>query len=233
MFRVLTLLNVEEFMKKIIAILGDYYHDEGLLKQSLNTAFNSSATREECISLEYIKVEQLAEKLQEQPDAVILSKANKLNPTEPSVEYWMDKNLEKQICQYVDQGGGWLVWHSGLSSYELLEDYYSMVRGKFDFHPPEHLDVTYQFNESSEMIPKHNTSYQVSDEHYFVTCEESQTNVFLHAISPKGKTIAGWKHPYGKGRVICLTPSHTKEGLLHPEFIQLLSLSVKWCCRMA
>lgn len=220
-------------MKRIIAILGDHYHDEGILKQSLNKAFNSLKTESEHIKLEYIKVGQLTEKLQERPDAVILSKTNKLNPTKLSVEYWLDPKLEKQICQYVDQGGGWFVWHSGLSSYEYLEGYYSMVRGKFDYHPPEHLIVNYQYNESSEMIRKDNQSFQVKDEHYFVTCEESQTNVFLHAISQKGKTIAGWKHVYGKGRVICLTPSHTTEGLLNPEFSQLLLMSVKWCCQMA
>lgn len=219
-------------MKKIIGILGDHYHDEGLLKQSLNIAFDRLVTSSENIKLEYITVEQLAEKLLERPDAVILSKANKLNPTERIVDYWMDTKLENQICQYVDQGGGWLVWHSGLSSYEYLENYYSMVKGKFDFHPPEHLIVNYQYNETSEMTWKDLRPFQVNDEHYFVTCEESETNVFLHANSSKGKTIAGWKHEYGKGRVICLTPSHTTEGLLNPEFSKLISMSVNWCCRM-
>ncbi|MFP3126569.1 ThuA domain-containing protein [Ectobacillus funiculus] len=220
-------------MKKIIAILGDHFHDESTLKQSLNKAVHRLKAEEEHIRVEYIKIEQLVAKLQERPDAVILSKANKLNPTERNVEYWMDENLAIQICQYVHQGGGWLVWHSGLSSYERLECYNSMVKGKFDFHPREHLIVTYQYNESSDMLWKETDSFQVTDEHYFVTCEEGETNVFLHATSPKGKTVAGWKHEYGKGRVICLTPSHTKEGLLNLEFSKLLFMSLKWCCGMA
>jgi type 1 glutamine amidotransferase len=177
-------------------------------------------------------VEQLPEKLQERPDSVILSKANKLNPTERNLEYWMDQKLEKQICQYVYQGGGWFVWHSGLSSYEFLEGYYSMVRGKFDVHPDEHLIVHYQQIESSNITGKDTHSFQAADEHYFVTCEERETNVFLYALSTKGKTAAGWKHGYGKGRVMCLTPAHTKEGLLNLEFSKLLLMSLKWCCRV-
>jgi type 1 glutamine amidotransferase len=220
-------------MKKIIAILGDYYHDDGILKQSIENALQRSKTETENIKIEYVKVEQLAEKLQERPDAVILSKTNKLNPTERNIECWMDKNLETQICQYVHQGGGWFVWHSGLSSFECLEGYYSMVRGKFDFHPPEHLDVTYQYNERPEMIWKEINTFQVTDEHYFVTREERETNVFLYANSSKGKSAAGWKHEYGKGRVICLTPSHTIEGLLNIEFSKLLLMSLKWCCGMS
>jgi type 1 glutamine amidotransferase len=215
-------------MKKIIAILGDYYHEEVLLQQSLYKAVETLTTDTEQIKVEYIKVEQLAEKLQERPNAVILSKGNKINPTEKNAEYWMNEILEKQICQYVHQGGGWFLWHSGLSSYECFKDYYSMVRGKFDFHPSKHQVVTYQ-NNNTDIMWKENISFQVTDEHYFVTCEERKTNVFLYAKSIKGKTVAGWRHEYGKGRVICLTPAHTKEGLLNLEFGKLLSLSLKWC----
>lgn len=209
-------------MKKILAILGDYYHEEWLLQQSLDKAIETYTTELEQIEIEYIKVEQLAEKLQEQPDVVILSKGNKLNPKEKYPSIWLDEILENQICQYVYQGGGWFSWHSGLSSYESFKDYYSMIRGKFDFHPNKHQLVTYQNN-------KENVLFQVLDEHYFVTCEERKTDCFLYAISGEGKTVAGWRHEYGKGRVICLTPSHTREGLLNLEFCKLLSFSLKWC----
>ncbi|MCC3359138.1 ThuA domain-containing protein [Bacillus sp. REN16] len=217
-------------MKKIIALLGDHYHDKRLLQKSLMKAMEKLKLESGVLRIEYIEVEQLAEKLQEKPDAVILSKQNKRNPTAENVEYWMDEKLEKQICEYVHSGGGWLVWHSGLSSYEVREDYYSMVKGKFDFHPSELLDVAYQWNNTDDNLRILDAAYNVRDEHYFVTCEERKTNVFLHAISEKGKTVAGWKHEYGKGRVICLTPSHTEEGLLHDEFTNLLFSSLTWCC---
>ncbi|MDP4106090.1 MAG: hypothetical protein Q8935_14225 [Bacillota bacterium] len=96
-------------MKKIIAILGDYYHEEGVIQRSLNKALETLTTHVDQIKVEYINVEQLAEKLQERPEAVILSKGNKLNPKEINAEYWMNEILEKQICQYVHQGGGWFL----------------------------------------------------------------------------------------------------------------------------
>ncbi|MBD1382282.1 ThuA domain-containing protein [Metabacillus arenae] len=217
--------------KQILAILGDYYHEEGIIAQALHHAVQELKAEGIHIDVEYILADQLVERLQDRPDAVILSKANKLNPTENHIINWMDEHVEREICQYVKGGGGWFGWHSGLSSYEFLDDYYSMVRGKFDFHPPEQRIVSYIPTDHTKVISTIDR-FEIVDEHYFVTCDEQNTNVFLQAISNAGSSIAGWNHEYGKGRVICLTPSHTKEGLLHRGMIDLFSQSLKWCLRI-
>ncbi|MGM0876536.1 MAG: ThuA domain-containing protein [Bacillota bacterium] len=218
--------------KRILAILGDYYHKEELLSQSLDNAVQKVRDKGEQIEVEYITENQLVEKLQLQPAAVVLSKANKLNPTDRQVKNWMDKNCANAICQYVKNGGGWFAWHSGLSSYENLNDYYSMVRGKFDYHPTEHRVVTYSPKSNPSFLPI-KVHFEMVDEHYFVTCDEVNTNVFLRADSTDGSSISGWSHEYGNGRVIALTPAHNKEGLLHYNMIELLSQTLKWSCGIA
>ncbi|PMC38044.1 trehalose utilization [Bacillus sp. UMB0899] len=207
-------------MKKVFALIGDYYHQ----KENISLSLNKTIKMFQEVEVEYIKAEQLEVKLLEQPDVVVLYKANKLNPIDENVEFWMDDKLEEKVCQYVQQGGGWFVWHSGLSSYESLGKYYEMVRGKFDFHPSEHELVSYQPTGEPAIVKDH---FVLLDEHYFVTCDEANTNVFLRAVSPKGNTIAGWTHAYGGGRVVCLTPAHTKEGLINIEMMNILANSLK------
>ncbi|WP_158638602.1 ThuA domain-containing protein [Metabacillus litoralis] len=211
-------------MKKVIALLGDYYHQEANISPALNHALLKLKNEGEQMEVEYIKAEQLTEKLQEHPDIVVLYKANRLNPTEEKPRYWMCEKLEEKICQYVKQGGSWFVWHSGLSSYENFKKYYEMVQGKFDFHPSEHQHVSYQ--PTGEVTTIRN-QFSMVDEHYFVTCDESNTDVFLRAVSAKGNTVAGWTHAYGMGRVVCLTPAHNKEELVSNEMVDLLAKSLK------
>lgn len=211
-------------MKKIIALVGDYYHHEDNISGSLNSALLKLTEEGDQIEIEYIKTDQLSGKLQEQPNVVVLSKTNRLNPTEEKHEFWMCEELEDEICHYVHGGGSWLAWHSGLSSYENCEKYYEMVRGKFDFHPSEHQLVSYQPTGRVTTIRK---QFRIVDEHYFVTCDESNTDVFLRAVSDKGNTVAGWTHAYGLGRVVCLTPTHNKEGLISNEMVDLMVKSLK------
>ncbi|GEK90370.1 hypothetical protein SAMN04488100_1678 [Alkalibacterium putridalgicola] len=61
---------------KIVAVLGDFYHKESLLKNAL-----SDAVREiEGIELVYASRLELVDKLREKPDLVIVASENRLDP---------------------------------------------------------------------------------------------------------------------------------------------------------
>ena len=87
------------------------------------------------------------------------------------------------------------------------------------YHPPGLQDVTY--------IQKEKT-FILADEHYFVTCDEANTEVYLRSTGVNGDSIAGWKHRYGKGKVCCLTPAHTKEGMVNENVSSLLASKIDW-----
>lgn len=212
--------------KKVLAILGDFYHDEALAKQSFELAIQEI----DRVDLKYTTVGHLVESLKSKPDLVVLFAENRLNPEDAKVNTWMDGHAVKAIRDYVNDGGGWLAWHSGLASYEKFTDYTAMLHGYFEHHPVEHRVVTYSASGSS--IIHSNEKFEFLDEHYFVTCDEENTNVFLRSESVDGSSTAGWEHPFGKGRVICLTPAHLKEGLLHPSLIKLLVTSIKLGCNL-
>jgi type 1 glutamine amidotransferase len=206
-------------MKQIVAVVGDYYHraedSQAALSESLKSLIDSGE-----ISLRYIRIEQMESALAEQPDAVILFAENRITPQEDEKARWMTTEISTSIAQYVEAGGGWLAWHSGLASYEEEGSYISMLKGRFLHHPALHQPVTY--------IAEDQFAFEIIDEHYFVACNEEQTEVFLRSESVDGSSIAGWRHPFGEGRVCCLTPAHRQEGLLHPEVLKLLEQSVVW-----
>lgn len=210
-------------VKKIFAVLGDYYHEQDLATKSLEKAIGKLK-----VQVIYLSVDELVVRLDEQPDLVILFAENRLNPEDENVETWMTVKESTEIEKYVINGGSWLAWHSGLASYENIEQYIKVLRGYFLSHPDEHQMVKYRIDPNTTIVEKQ-PEFEYLDEHYFVQIEEEQTNIFLRSDSVDGSSIAGWHHEYGAGKVLCLTPAHLEEGLMHDQFLQILRQSVKWC----
>ncbi|WP_040951652.1 ThuA domain-containing protein [Gorillibacterium massiliense] len=216
-------------MKQVLAVVGDYYHNGELAKDALNWALEPLIEEGEA-SVAYIGYEELPARLLERPDAVVMFKENRLNPQESEPLYWMTEETAASIASYVEKGGGWLVWHSGLASYHFGEDqtYVNMLRGHFISHPELNQSVRYIGNTPDTDGSSEPIDFSIQDEHYFVECDTENTDVFLRSESVDGESVAGWRHEFGAGRVICLTPAHKREGLLHPDVIGLLRSSVVW-----
>ncbi|WP_134703062.1 ThuA domain-containing protein [Ammoniphilus sp. YIM 78166] len=208
----------------IVAVLGDYYHSREALQSTLEQSIQGLEGEYE---ISYLTVQELAGALADRPAAVIFSAENRVNPQDKEVRRWMDDGAATAIRNYVEDGGSWLGWHSGLASYDEVRDYVSLLRGQFKYHPKEHQTVTYTLNHNDLGIEDHH-SFSVKDEHYFVECDESNTQVFLHSSSVDGDSIAGWYHSVGQGRVCCFTPAHTTEALQHPSMIAMLSQILKY-----
>ena len=212
-------------MKRILTILGDYYHPEKYSKAALEQALVLLNEKEEIECID-IQVSQLKEELEKQPDAVILFKEDRINPNDENVDTWMTKEIGEAITQYVKNGGGWLAWHSGLASYSIEGAYVKMLKGHFEYHPVNHPQVKYTHVQGDH--PFGSISFEIKDEHYFVKVNEAETNVFLESDSEEGHSIAGWYHDYGKGRVCVLAPAHNEAGLLNADFTQLLAKTIEW-----
>ena len=207
-------------MKKVLAILGDFYHPYEWVKASLTKAVS---LMDEEVDLIEVKVDELMDQLATQPDAVILFKEDRVNPQDEQIYTWMTEEVEAAIAQYVADGGGWLAWHSGLASYSTEGKYTQMLKGSFEYHPVLHQLVQYKSTKGAFV---EDVNFEIRDEHYFVRCNTEETSVFLTSESVDGKSIAGWSHRFGEGCVCCLTPAHNQEELLHPEFLRVLEKSI-------
>jgi type 1 glutamine amidotransferase len=208
-------------MKRVVAIIGDYYHRPEHIAEALNQALRSRIDSGE-LDLKYIAIEQLQDALTEQPNVIIMFAEDRVTPEINNEAKWMSAEMATLIVRYVEEGGSWLAWHSGLASYDPDGAYVTMLRGHFLYHPDEHQLVRYSLEGKTD-------SFEILDEHYFVACHTEQTEVFLRSESIDGSSVAGWRHTFGEGRVCCLTPAHRLEGLLHQEALKLLNETVSWC----
>jgi type 1 glutamine amidotransferase len=222
----ITILEGITSMKKVVAIVGDFYHDVDLAKESLLTAL-SSFIEEKRIELKFALVTQISEELMSRPDLVILFAEDRIDPQVNPDLKWMTKDVSDQIVSYVEQGGAWFGWHSGLASYDEESSYVGMLRGYFLSHPKDNQPVTYT-SDKETVFGETVQPFGFLDEHYMVFCDEPNTNVFLRSASVDGESIAGWHHTFGKGLVCCLTPAHRREGLMDPTFIRILRNSISW-----
>lgn len=219
-------------LKKILSILGDYYHDHDMALEALKKAvdmLNKSGL--DTFELVDSDVDGLENALSQKVDLVILGKEDRINPTDEVVHTWMKPGIEKKILDYVNNGGAWLAWHTGLACYDEAGAYTDMLGGYFLNHPSENKNVRY--------IPRKNVSgislaesFEVIDEHYFVKCNTDSSLVFLDAESVDGKSEAGWAREFGMGRVCCLTPTHREEGLSNRVMLKTLGDCIKWCCKL-
>ena len=205
-------------MKKIAAVIGDFYHHPESIHESMGAALQQLDER---AAVSYVKVTELKDAIAKQPDLIVLYAENRIDPREEQSQLWMTKELEADIAQYVQNGGRWLAWHSGMASFPLEGDYVKMLRGHFAYHPDQQT-VKYTAAAEQSLIRK-DTTFEFMDEHYFVECDEANTQVFLRSESVDGSSIAGWHHDYGQGRVYCLAPAHNCGGLLNRDFLHVLT----------
>lgn len=205
-------------MNNITAVVGDFYHDKALYTESLTTVLQPLIDTGE-VKLNVVEAMEIPNALLDKPDLLIIAVEDRVDPEGDPELKWMTTEVSDQLVDYVEQGGSLLGWHAGLASYDPESSYVRMLRGYFLMHPDVNKPVKY--------YGEHIAPLEFIDEHYFVQCDEENTNVFLRSVSEDGESIAGWHHSFGAGRVSCLTPAHRSEGLLDQSFIQLLRETIQ------
>jgi type 1 glutamine amidotransferase len=159
---------------------------------------------------------------------IVLAKANMISATDDRA--WLTPDLDAAFQNHLRLGGGLLVIHGGTSRYDKLPLMRHATGGAFVSHPPQ-CAVTLE-PKPSHQLSRGLEALTVRDEHYFMTFEGSEADVFLHSRSEHGIQPAGWTRSEGLGRVCVLTPGHNLEVWLHPEFQKLLSNALYWTAKL-
>ena len=203
-------------MKTIHAFVGDFYHNHDVTYNALVRYTAELGT----VRVVRHFIDDIASVIASNPDAILIAREDRLNPeedTEPNT--WLTPVLDDAIEAYVAGGGRFLALHAGIASYPETSKYVGVTKGYFVSHPPGTCQVRY-----------HGTGYDftIDDEKYFVNVMQDQTQVYLKSESEHGESLAAWKHAYGKGKVVCLCPTHTKDGYKHPDVKKLHQEAITW-----
>ncbi|MFP4015706.1 MAG: ThuA domain-containing protein [Halanaerobiales bacterium] len=213
-------------MKKILALVGDFYHPADYLSRGLSNIFTehqeySLEVKEDYQEIYWDKIMAY--------DLFILAASGKLNPEE-SDDVWMTEEHQEILHNYVSEGGSLMVLHSGLAGYPTDGLFRQISRGHFIEHPPEHPAIMIRATANDHYISEGIEEFTIVDEQYFVEVDEKDTIVVLKAESEEfGVSIAGWAHSYKAGRVSCITPGHTLEVLNQQMMKKVIIGSVEWC----
>lgn len=156
---------------------------------------------------------------------VILTKSNNVTAADQSP--WMTDDVQSAFVSYVQSGHGLVVIHSGSAGYQQCAELRRLMGGVFMQHPAQ-CPVTW-VPQAGHPLTTGLGEFTLQDEHYFMTLDASDADVFMVSKSEHGEQPAGWTRTEGQGRVCMLTPGHNLDVWLHPTYQQLIRNSMQWC----
>jgi uncharacterized protein len=204
---------------RVLVICDDHWHPASTVRGGL-------APLEGAYDLDWIENagDWSVEKMATYP-VVLFSKSN--NVSQEDDTDWMTQEVEEAFHDYVHNGGGLFVVHSGTAGYRETPVLRALMGGVFANHPPQ-CPVTMQPQAGHPLVEGADT-FTAMDEHYFMELDDAEAEVYMTTSSEHGKQPGAWTLSRGAGRVCVLTPGHNVEVWLHPSFQALLRNGLAWC----
>jgi len=205
---------------RVLVLCDDFWHPAATPRQGLD-ALGHCGFEFDCLENAH---DWTAAGMAGYPLAVI-AKSNNVSSSDQAP--WVTGEIERAFKEYVCQGNGLLVVHSGLAGYQEALSLRALMGGAFTQHPPQCPVIATP--QSGHPLTQGAAAFTLTDEHYFVDLDDPQADVFLTTTSQHGSQPGGWTRAEGKGRVCALTPGHNLEVWLHPSFQALLLNALRWC----
>ena len=173
---------------------------------------------------------------------VIMSKCDECSQNDKTP--WKTPAVEQAFVDYVENGGGLLVIHTGLVAGEHTETLDRLVGSKFTFHPQD-CPVTVQPVKPHPVTAGVDLFCEI-DEHYRLEIISDDIDIIMASYSPaQGEEekyenepyhnsgawlgAAGYVRTQGKGRVCVLTPGHHLAVWHNTQYQKVLENSIRWC----
>lgn len=159
---------------------------------------------------------------------VILTKSNNVSASDQTP--WVTDEVQTAFRDYVRNGNGLLVIHSGSAGYSELPVLRALLGGVFASHPPQ-CSVTVE-PRAGDPLTAGSEPFTIFDEHYMMDLDDKHARVFLRTTSEHGTQPGGWTRAEGEGRVCVLTPGHNVEVWLHASYQAVIRNALRWCGRI-
>jgi type 1 glutamine amidotransferase len=208
-----------EFMQALVLCDG-YNHHARVARQGLGALPERDFTFDWIENTAKVSADWMAEY-----PLVILAKPNDISVANRSG--WMTESIQMALIDYVQKGNGLLAIHAGTAGWAEIPALRGLLGGVFAHHPPK-CRMTIE-PQAGHPLTAGCEAFTLRDEHFFMTLDDPQADIFLTTKSEHGTQPGGWRRTQGAGRVSVLTPGHYAETWLHPSFQALLANTLKWC----
>lgn len=223
----------ENTEKRALAIIGDMYHAAAPLYNSIVVKLNNKGYKTDVIIDYNVPFENLSEY-----DIIVLSRygyddirqlREHVFQTREGRKYiWITPDQEQAIEDWVKAGGHLFLHHDGIGYYPRDGAIVRLAKAFFISHPP----IVPIMVKPTGKLPELTSGVEhfvISEEEYKLEINESATNVFLESFSEKnGRSVQGWAHEYGKGKVAVFIPGHDRKVLEHPMVDLCIANIIKW-----
>ena len=165
---------------------------------------------------------------------VIISKSDHTSSQDHTP--WKTAAIQDAFIQYVENGGGLIVNHSGTVRGEGTDKLDRLAGCRFLHHPPT-CPVWVQ-PLKPHPVTQGVEAFMEDDEHYYVEILAPDADILAAAYAPGfanedgtpgSITAAACVRTQGKGRVCVLTPGHTPAAWANPNYQQMVLNAINWC----
>ncbi len=205
-----------------LVLSGDHWHPTEVVRGGLGPLTTKGFTFDWIVDAREFTTAKLAAY-----STVVLSKSN--NTSESIDDPWMTGQVEAAFVDYVRDGNGLLVLHSGSAGYRETPALRALLGGVFESHPKQ-CPVTVE-PKPGHPLTAGAAAFTAVDEHYLMKLDDRDADVFMTTRSEHGEQPGGWTRGEGRGRVCMLTPGHNLDVWLEPSYQALLENALRWCAR--
>jgi type 1 glutamine amidotransferase len=162
---------------------------------------------------------------------------------------WMTQEQGEAIQDFVKSGNGLYAIHNVDIIGNVSKEFRDVTGGAFIGHPPLR-PFQVRPTGNKHVITEGITPFMVNDEQHYVIYDKDTKNIILEAENIDGltyeqaggveagqqlqkgkygsKSISGWAHEYGNGRVVYTAVGHTIHAMWQPQYLEIQKRSVKW-----
>lgn len=216
---------------KILVICGDLWHPAEVIRRGFSDLknpefeFDFINDAKDILTCDMLKAY----------DLVITCKGDSLaecNTSAPWFEDGITAVMPSDFKQYIENGGGFMVFHAGNTfNKDWRADMVEIIGNNFTGHPPQ-CDVSVQIVNKEHPIMNGVNEFTERDEHYCLELLVDDATLLFNTYSESaGVQPGGYVREIGKGRVCVLTPGHNCRVILNPEYKRLLTNAIHWTAR--
>jgi len=220
---------------RILVLCGDHWHPkegiiEGLgpiLKTQGEVDFTSDGAE---ITTETLK----------KYDLLVITKGDE---TGDNPLIWKTDENQKAILDYVENGGGLLVFHAGTVTAQENEIYNQLIGCRFRYHPRDSAVTVTPLK--PHPICEGVEPFTEVDEHYWIDILKDDIDIIFASTalaqgdpekyesepydnSPAAIYASGYTREQGKGRVCVLTPGHLLPVWQNENYNKTIKNAIKW-----
>jgi type 1 glutamine amidotransferase len=139
----------------------------------------------------------------------------------------LTKEQENGLCDFIQNGGGYVGIHSASDSFKNSDRYWEMLGGRFAGHGSGKFTV--YIYDSDHPITKGMANFEIEDETYSHNYHRNaQMRSLTRMNRDNERQSMSWVSSYGKGRVFYTGNGHGREAWSNPQFQRLVVRAAYW-----